>query len=229
MSRKLSKFRLNIIYPVQKMTSIIIADDHPLIRYGLKQIISEDEEMIIKGDAENGNQLLKLISENYYDILLLDLGLPDIDGFQILGILRNFRPDMPVLVLSAYREELYAITAIKYGASGYLNKIAASDQLVSAIKKVVSGGLFISKNLSEKLVDTLKKDRMKIFSGNLPDNDFEVMCLIASGKTIDEISEILKLDISVIEQCRLNIFNKAKITKDSELLRYCMNKDLITP
>ncbi len=129
------------------MIKILIADDHPIIRYGLKQIIADEEDMVISGEAENGTQVFDLLNVNDYDIFILDLSMPDINGLDVLKRLKIIKPNLPVLILSALPEEQYAVKCIKAGAVGYLNKIAASSQLIYAIRKIIAGENYLSLGL----------------------------------------------------------------------------------
>ena len=130
------------------MVKILIADDHPIIRQGLKQIISDEEDMMVAGEAETGMQAIELSKSNQYDILILDINLPDMNGLEILKIIKASVPELPVLILSVYPEDQYAIRSIKSGASGYLNKFSANIQLINAIRKIISGENYLSPSLS---------------------------------------------------------------------------------
>jgi DNA-binding NarL/FixJ family response regulator len=132
------------------MIRIIIVDDHPIIRYGLRQIIMEEDDMKIISEAESGEQLFKLLDKNEYDILILDICLPDMDGLQILKIVKQSKPNLPILMLSALSEGQYAMKAIKDGASGYLNKIAASDQLIKAIREILAGRTYVNSSIRQE-------------------------------------------------------------------------------
>jgi DNA-binding NarL/FixJ family response regulator len=141
-----------------KMIKILIADDHPLIRYGLKQIISDEDDMTLSGEAENGMQALELVKSNDYDVFILDVIMPDINGLEVLKRVKYIKPKLPVLILSAFLEEQCAVESIKTGAAGYLNKNAVSGQLIKAIRKILAGEKFISPALSARLALELSKE-----------------------------------------------------------------------
>ena len=209
------------------MVKILIADDHPIIRTGLKQIISEENNMKITGEAENAAQLFELIKKNEYDIIILDISLPDLSGLEVLSKLRNMKQRIPVLILSALPEEQYAVRVIRAGASGYLNKITATDQLVNAINKIISGGRFISPELSEKLINVIGKDDGKILHQKLSPREFEILRLIASGKTVKDVADKLFLSIPTVYTYRTRILEKMDMKTDSELVQYCIIEGLV--
>jgi DNA-binding NarL/FixJ family response regulator len=209
------------------MIKILIADDHPIIRTGLKQIISEENNMKITGEAENAAQLFELIKKNEYDILILDISLPDLSGLEVLSKLKNMKQRIPVLILSALPEEQYAVRVIRAGASGYLNKITATDQLVNAINKIISGGRFISPELSEKLINVIGKDDGKILHQKLSPREFEILRLIASGKTVKDVADKLFLSIPTVYTYRTRILEKMDMKTDSELVQYCIIEGLV--
>ena len=209
------------------MIRILIADDHPIIRNGMRQMISDEEGMKIEGEAENGRQVFELLSNNNYDILILDLCLPDMNGMEILKKVKKSNPNMPVLILSALPEEPYAINLIKSGANGYVNKIAASEQLINAIKAVIGGKLYINPELSDRLIPILNNSEYRILHGSLTEREMEVMCLLASGKTIKSISNNLFLSIPTVYKYRNKIFQKMNMKNDSELIQYCIKQGLL--
>jgi len=209
-----------------KKIRILIADDHPIIRTGLKQIISDVEDMVISGEAENASQVFELLQKNDYDMLILDISLPDLSGLEVLSKLKNLRIKIPVLILSALPEDQYAIRVIKAGASGYLNKIVATEQLVPAIRKIVSGGHFISEHLTEKLISAMNKTDGKYRHEKLSPREFEIMTLIASGKSVKDVAEQLFLSIPTIYTYRTRIFEKMNMKNDSEIVQYCIIEGL---
>ena len=209
------------------MIKILIADDHPIIRTGLRQIISEENDMKITGEAENAAQLFELLKKNTFDILILDISLPDLSGLEVLSKLKSMKNRVPILILSALPEEQYAVRVIKAGASGYLNKIAATDQLVSAVKKIIAGGRFISPQLSEKLLTVIGNDNGKILHEKLSPREFEIMRLIASGSTVKDIAGKLFLSIPTVYTYRTRILEKMNMKTDSEIVQYCIIEGLV--
>ena len=209
------------------MIKILIADDHPMIRYGLKQIISEQKDIKVTDEAENGMQVFEFLKKSEYDLLILDLNLPDINGIEILKKLRHSKYKIPVLILSAFPEELYAVRLIKAGASGYLNKIAVADLLIDAIRKIISGGHYISSALSEKLVSALTNDKEENMHEILSEREFEILCLIASGKTVKDVADKLFLSVPTVYTYRSRILEKMDMKNDNELIQYCVKEGLV--
>jgi two-component system, NarL family, invasion response regulator UvrY len=207
---------------------IIIADDHALIRKGLKEILQQVEGLVLLDEAQNGPELLLKIEENDYDIIVLDISMPGKSGLDVLKDLRNIKPEIPVLILSVYPEEQYAIRVLKAGASGYLTKDSAPDELVSAIKKIVNGGKYISASLTEMLASEVKGGGViKQLHENLSDREFQVMKMLAVGKTIKEISEELFLSPKTVSTYRTRIYDKMKFASKAELTGYAMKNGLI--
>jgi two-component system, NarL family, invasion response regulator UvrY len=209
------------------MIKILIADDHPIIRHGLKQIITEESDMKISGEAESGTAIFELLKKNKYDILILDISLPDINGIEVLNKLKKTYPDLPVLILSAHPEDQYALRTIQAGAMGYLNKIAATEQLVNAIRKVISGGYYTSAALSDRLLSVLKENKKSVRHEDLSPREFEIMRLIASGITVKEIADKLFLSIPTVYTYRSRIYDKMKMKSDNEIIQYCIIEGLI--
>lgn len=207
---------------------IIIADDHALIRKGLKEILQQVKGLILLDEAENGSDLLMKISQNNYDIVVLDISMPGKSGLDVLKDIRRLNPDLPVLILSVYPEEQYAIRVLKAGASGYMTKDSAPDDLVNAIKKIVSGGKYISPSLAEILASEVKSGgTIKQLHENLSDREFQVMKKLAAGKTIKEISEELFLSPKTVSTYRTRIYEKMKFSSKAELTGYAIKNQLI--
>jgi two-component system, NarL family, invasion response regulator UvrY len=209
------------------MIKIIIADDHPIVRYGLKQLISDESDMKVTGEAENAACLFELIKKNNYDLLILDLSLPDINGLEVLSKLKHSKADIAVLVLSALPEEQYALRCLKAGAAGYLNKIAASSQLINAIRKIISGGNYLSPAISDQILSDLKKDKKKVLHENLSQREFEIMCLLGIGKSVKEIADNLILSIPTVYTYRSRIYQKMNMKTDTEIVQYCIIESLV--
>ncbi|HSL88104.1 MAG TPA: response regulator transcription factor [Ignavibacteriaceae bacterium] len=207
---------------------IIIADDHALIRKGLKEILQQVEGLVLLDEAQNGPELLLKVTENDYDIIVLDISMPGKSGLDVLKDLSNIKPEIPVLILSVYPEEQYAIRVLKAGASGYLTKDSAPDELVSAIKKIVNGGKYISASLAEMLASEVKGGGLiKQLHENLSDREFQVMKMLAIGKTVKEISEELFLSPKTVSTYRTRIYDKMKFASKAELTGYAMKNGLI--
>jgi two-component system, NarL family, invasion response regulator UvrY len=209
------------------MINVIIADDHSIVRAGLKQILSEYPDINTADEASNGQDLLDKVRRSTYDVILLDISMPDRSGLEILKQLRMERMNTPVLVLSIHPEEHYAIRALKAGASGYLNKETASEQLVEAIKKVYNGGKYISPKLAEKLADELVSNTDRSPHEILTDREYQVFCRIASGKTVSDIAAELFLSVKTISTYRRRILEKINMKNNSELTYYAIKNNLL--
>lgn len=207
---------------------IIIADDHALIRKGLKEILQQVEGLVLLDEAQNGSELLLKLSQKDYDIIILDISMPGKSGLDVLKDIRRIKPDIPVLILSVYPEEQYAIRVLKSGASGYLTKDSAPDELVNAIKKIVNGGKYISSSLAEILATEVKSGGViNMLHENLSDREFQVMKMLAAGKTVKEISEELFLSPKTVSTYRTRIYEKMKFSSKSELTGYAIKNGLI--
>ena len=169
------------------MLKILVADDHPVVRQGLKQILSETKDMTVADEAQTGQEVLKKAVKNDYDVILLDISMPGKNGLDILRELKNKKPKVPVLILSIYPEDQYAVRVLKLGAAGYLTKESAPDELINAIRKVAKGRKYISATLAEKLAENLEFDSEKPPHENLSDREYQVLCLLASGKRLKDI------------------------------------------
>jgi DNA-binding NarL/FixJ family response regulator len=209
------------------MIKIIIADDHEIVRAGLKQIIADHPNMQVTGEASNGNELLKKIREHEYDVILLDIHMPGRNGLETLKQIKEEKKDIPVLVLTMYPEDKYAIRSLKAGAAGYLTKVTISEELVGAIKKVYQGGKYISLSLAETLADAISCDSEKLPHDYLSDREFQVLCMIASGKTIGKISEELCLSVKTISTYRKRILEKMNLKNNAELTHYGIKNRLV--
>jgi two-component system, NarL family, invasion response regulator UvrY len=209
------------------MIKILIADDHTIVRDGLKQIIANAAGLVVTGEAANGQETLDLIRKNNFDVILLDITMPEKDGLAILKQLKREKIELPVLVLSMHPEEQYAVRVLKMGASGYLTKASASDELIKAIKKISTGKKYISDSLAEKLALDLDIDTEKLPHEYLSDREFQVMCMIASGKTVTNIAEELSLSVNTISTYRVRVMDKLKMTSNSELTHYAIKNQLV--
>ncbi len=209
------------------MLKILIADDHAIVRQGLKQIVTETPDMVVAGEASNGQELLNKINENDYDVVVLDITMPGRDGMDVLKQLRSERPELPILMLSIHPEEQYALRALRAGASGYLTKESAPDELVVAIRKVSRGGKYISSSLAEKLAFELEAGHEQAPHEALSDREYHVMCLIASGKTVMEIAQELSLSEKTISTYRSRILEKMNMKNNAELTYYAIKNQLV--
>jgi len=210
------------------MIKILIADDHPIVRKGLKQILAETPNIIVAGEANNGAEVLTKVLKNEYDMVLLDISMPGRDGIDTLKELKDLKPNLPVLVLSIHSEDQYAVRVLRAGAYGYLTKESAPEELISAIRTVSLGRKYISPSVAEKLVFNLNNNAPKQPHEKLSDREYQVMDLIASGKTVKEISEDLSLSVKTISTYRARILEKMKMKNIAELIRYAIKNGLVT-
>lgn len=209
------------------MIKILVADDHPIVRQGFKQILSEYPDMTVADEAGNGKEVLSKVAKKEYDIVLLDISMPGRNGLDILKELKTKKPKLPVLVLSIYPEDQYAVRVLKLGASGYLTKESVPEELVAAIRKVARGRKYVSSYLAEKLASDLEINAEKPLHEILSDREYQVMFMIASGKRLKEISEELSLSIKTISTYRSRIMDKMKMKNNAELIRYALQNSLV--
>jgi two-component system invasion response regulator UvrY len=209
------------------MIKVLVADDHAIMRRGLKLILEEEFHSISFGEASNGQQALDLAWKQDWDIVVLDITMPGRNGLDILKELKQLRPKLPVLILSMHSEDQFAVRVLKSGASGYLTKENVPEELVKAIKKVLAGGKYVSTSLAEELAFRLETDTEQPLHERLSDREYQVLCLIASGKTVKQISEQLSLSIKTISTYRTRILEKLKKKTNAELTHYAMKYKLV--
>ena len=209
------------------MIKIFIADDHPVVRKGLREIIEETSDMKVVDEASNGQEVLAKVFKKDFDVVLLDISMPGRSGLDILKELKSQLPKITVLVLSIHPEEQYAVQVLKAGAAGYLTKKSAPDELVTALRKVSAGGKYVSPSLAEKLASALETGIDKPPHETLSAREYEVMRKIASGKTVAEIAKELFLSPKTISTYRTRILEKMGIKNNAELIRYAIKNRLV--
>ena len=209
------------------MTKVLIVDDHPVVREGLRQILKETPDISVTAEASNGQEALSKAMENDVDVILLDLSMPGRNGLDVLSLLKNVKPNLQILILSTYPEQQYAVRALKAGAAGYLTKESAPEELITAIRKVSHSGKYISSSLAEKLAFDLENGGPKPLDAALSDREYHVMCMIASGKTVKEIAGELNLSIKTISTYRTRILEKMNLKNNAEIARYAIKQDLV--
>lgn len=209
------------------MIRILIADDHAIVRRGLKQILMEDPEFTDIGEAQNAQEVMAQVRAAPWDIVILDLTLPDKNGLEVLKEIKREKPQLPVLVLSMHPEDQYAVRVLKAGAAGYLTKDSAPEELVKAIRKVLKGGRYISLELAERLAFDIGTGYEKLPHENLSDREYQVMCIIASGKTISEVAEQLTISVKTASTYRTRILEKMKMKTSAELTYYAIHQNLV--
>jgi DNA-binding NarL/FixJ family response regulator len=210
-----------------KKIRILIADDHPIVRAGFKQVISDTQDITVADEAKNGEEVMNLIRKNDYDIVLLDISMPGKNGLEVLKDLKVEKPKLPVMILSIYPEEQYAVRALRAGASGYMTKASAPNELIVAIRKISQGGKYISSSLAEKLTDYLSEDISKPLHEKLSDREYQVMLMIASGKTVTNIADQLCLSVKTISTYRSHIIEKMKLKNNAEITLYAAQNKII--
>jgi DNA-binding NarL/FixJ family response regulator len=209
------------------MIKILIADDHPVVREGLKGIIARASDMKIDGEALNGQEVLQKVAEDEWDVVVLDIGMPGRDGLEILKDLHGEKPELPVLMLSMYPEDQVAVRALKAGAAGYMNKETAPKELVNAIRKIHGGGKYVSAALAEKLAASLEEDAQAAPHELLSNREFQVLRLIASGKEAQEIADELFISVKTVRTYRDRIQEKLDLKNDVELAHYAIQHRLL--
>jgi DNA-binding NarL/FixJ family response regulator len=206
---------------------VLIADDHPVVRHGLRQILATDSGIEVVGEAKNGAETLELARKVGWDVAIVDYSMPGRSGLDLLKELKREFPQRPVLILSMYPEELHATRALKAGGAGYLNKEAVGDELISALRKVMNGGRYVSRSLAEKLAFELSRDTQKPLHETLSDREYRVMWLLASGKQIHQIATELFVSPSTISTYRARIFRKLRLRTNAELVHYAIKNRLV--
>ena len=209
------------------MISVFIADNHPVFREGLKQIVAETYDMTIVGEASTGREVIETLKKKECDILLLDIALPDVNGLDILKQLQKEKPQLPVLILTIYSADQYALRVLKAGASGYLTKDCAPNDVIIAIRKVINGETSVSSSLAENLLQKFTVNGKEPHHRLLSDREYQIMCLIGSGKGIGAIAEELSLSIKTISTHRARILEKLKMKGTAEIIRYAMEHKLV--
>ena len=209
------------------MIKILVADDHAIVREGLKQILVETSDIIVAGEASDGNQALNQVRKGDYDLVLLDIAMPGLSGLEVLKQLKSERPDLPVLMLSMYPEEQYAVRTLRAGASGYLTKQSAPDELIAAIRKVCMGGKYVTSSLAENLAFYLEMDSDRPAHELLSDREYQVMLMIGSGKRVKEIADELSLSVKTISTNRSRALRKMGMKTNAEFTYYAIKHDLV--
>ncbi len=206
---------------------ILIADDHEIFRKGIKQILLDMPDRYDIEEASNGQEVLKKIRKNDFDMVLLDISMPGINGIDTLKQLKNYRPDMNALILSMYPEEQFAVRALKAGAAGYLTKASKHDELVTAMNKVLLGEKYISSSVANRLAIYISSDEKIAPHEALSSREYEVMCMTASGKRVKQIAKELSLSDKTVSTYRSRILNKLKMNNIAQLIQYAINNRII--
>ena len=211
------------------MIKIVIADDHSIVREGLKRIVSSIDDMEVAGEAGNGTEVMQRVRELAFDVLVLDLSMPGRSGMELIKLVRSEKPQLRILVLSMHQELQYAVRAIKNGASGYLTKESAPDQLEQAIRKVASGGAFISAEVAEQLALGAMPGSQAVPHESLSNREFEVLQMLVAGVSLTDIGTKLNLSVKTVSTHKTNLMQKMGLQNQNELIRYAIKHGLTEP
>ena len=206
---------------------ILIVDDHAIVRAGLKQILAEEGDMAVEGEADTSSQALQLARQGAWDVVLLDISMPDRNGIETLQLMKKEHPKLKVLMLSMYRETQYAVRALKSGAAGYLNKQSAPAELVTAIRQVASGKKYISPEVAQELASEVSCERKGLPHETLSNREFQTLCMIASGKTVSVIANTLSLSVKTVSMYRTRLLEKMQLKNNAELTHYAIKHGLV--
>ncbi|HPE46478.1 MAG TPA: response regulator transcription factor [Deltaproteobacteria bacterium] len=209
------------------MICILVADDHIVVREGVKQILSNLEDIVVEDEAGDGQEALEKALRGDFDVILLDISMPGRGGLETLEDILKHKPRLPVLILSMHPEEQYAVRALRSGASGYLTKASAPQELIGAIRKVARGGKYVTASLAEKLAFELDSSSTKLRHETLSNREHQVMLMLASGKSVGEIAGELCLSVKTVSTYRTRIMEKMGMTKNAELTLYAVNNHLL--
>ncbi len=209
------------------MIKVFIVDDHIIFREGLKKVIATDPDIEVAGEAGDGREALRKITENTYDVVLLDIGLPGMDGLEVLRAARKKKPALPILLLSIFPEEQYAVRALKEGASGYLTKESVPSELIRAIRRAAQGGRYVSPFLGERLADTFMGKGGGEPHELLSSREYQVFHMIVAGKSVKKIAQELCVAPTTVSSHRAHILEKMGMNNNADLIRYAMERHLI--
>jgi two-component system invasion response regulator UvrY len=206
---------------------VLVADDHAIVRRGLRQILSETQDILVGGEAATAAEVLQRAREERWTAIVLDISLPGATGLQLLADLKRERPETPVLILTAHPEEQYALRAIRAGAAGFLSKESAPERLIEAVRKVASGGRYVSAELAETLASVLAGETKGEPHERLSDREFEIFKMLSSGKTVSEVAHELALSVKTVSTHRTRLLKKMEMRTNAELTHYAMRNKLV--
>lgn len=209
------------------MIRVLVADDHAVVRRGLRQILAETTDILVEGEAPTAPDVLRLVGEQRWDVVVLDINMPGGNGIELLADIRRLRPEVPVLILTVYSEEQYAVRAIKAGAAGFLTKESAPDKLIEAVRKLASGGRYVSAELAETLASVLAGEEAGAPHDRLSNRELEILRMIASGKTVSQIAECLSLSVKTVSTHRTRLLKKMSMKTNAELMHYAVRAKLV--
>ena len=212
---------------MSKRYRVLIADDHPVVRHGIKQILQDAPDIIVGGEAKDGEEVVRKMRAGGWDGLVLDLTMPGRNGLDLLQQIKREMPKLPVLILSMHAEDQFAVRMLRAGASGYVAKESAPEELVKAVRKVCSGGKYISASQAEKLADDLEHPSSKAPHDILSDREHQVLLMIGTGLSIKEIGEELRLSVKTVSTYRTRILEKMRLRNNAQLIRYAIREKLV--
>lgn len=210
------------------MIRVLVVDDHPVVRKGLTLILAQEPEIGEVGEADSAAELLRLLATGAWEVVVLDISLPDRSGLETLKDIKAMRPDLPVLILSMHPEDQYAPRVLKAGAAGFVSKESAAEELVNAVKKVVGGGRYVSPSLAEKLAELIEDDYQGPPHERLSDREFQVMRMLAEGKRLKDIADELCLSVKTVSTYRARVLEKMGVESNAELTYYAVKNGLMT-
>jgi len=206
---------------------VLVADDHPIVLEGIKQILGETPNIIIGGDARTGEEVLSKVRQGRWDVLVLDFSMPGLHGLNLIRQIKRENPKLPVLILSMYAEDQFAVESLKRGASGYITKESAPGELVKAIRKVCAGGTYISAQLAENLAENLAPPQEQFTHHTLSGREHEVLCRIGEGQSLTDIAEALAISVKTVSTYRARVLDKMRLKSTADLIRYALQHRLV--
>ena len=209
------------------MIRVLLADDHAIVRAGLKEILADTGDMTVAGEAGSGPEVLARVRDHDYDVLVLDMSMPGRSGIELIKQLKGEKPKLRILVLSMHSEAQYAVRAVKAGASGYLTKDSAADQLVAAIRRIAAGGAFVSPETAERLALDFDRPADAPPHTLLSDREFQVLCMLVSGKSVSQIASDLALSVKTVSTHKTHIMEKMSLENQTELIQYAIRHKLL--
>jgi two-component system invasion response regulator UvrY len=210
------------------MIRVLLADDHAIIRDGVKQILADTDDLAVAGEAANGTALLKLVAEQQWDVLVLDISMPGKNGLELVKLIRQDKPRLPILIFSMHQEEQYALRALHAGASGYLTKESDGEVLIASIRKVAGGGVHVSDKVAEMLARERMPTSEDLPHARLSDREFQIFEKIIAGTRLTDIASELNLSIKTVSTHKSRILQKMNMTSDTDLVRYAIGRGLLT-
>ncbi|OLC00185.1 MAG: DNA-binding response regulator [Candidatus Rokubacteria bacterium 13_1_40CM_68_15] len=211
------------------MIRVLVADDHPVVRIGLREILARQRDIAVLGEAGTGAEVCKLVAQKTWDVVVLDVTLPDRSGLDVLKEIKRERPKLPILILSAYPEEEYAVRALRAGAAGYVTKKASPEELVRAVRRLAQGLRYMSPAAAEELIGALGNGLDQAPHERLSDREYQVLCLLGSGKSVGQIAQELERSVKTISTYRARILEKMEMQSNAQLVHYVLQRRLAEP